>query len=329
MQVKDNGELGQKATSPLSHLDATKRPDSIVASDPLVVSQSLSPQAKKLLMELQQSNATEAETYRRIATQFKGDINHEELSKIADAVAEQAQYWERYTGKSLAPNMREAKRYVRIARLFGFTFAMKLLDQHKTKLMHHSQQLSHEIPEIFDMEQKETERDAQLFALLNEKRLSYVGAMILGMNDAIVEITGTLAGLTLAMQNTRLIALSGLITGIAATLSMAASEYLAEKSNGKPDAKRSALYTGVAYFVTVVILLLPYLLLENSLYLLAMGIMLCLVVLILAAFNFYISVAKGVPFKKRFGQMLAISLGVALLSFVLGLAVKVGLGVDV
>jgi VIT1/CCC1 family predicted Fe2+/Mn2+ transporter len=45
-----------------------------------------------------------------------------------------------------------------------------------------------------------------------------------------VELTGALSGLTLAFRNTRLIAMAGLITGIAASLSMAGSEYLATKS---------------------------------------------------------------------------------------------------
>ena len=59
--------------------------------------------------------------------------------------------------------------------------------------------------------------------------------------------------------------------------------------------------TGGAYFITVVILLLPYLILDDKMYLLAMGIMLAFVILILAAFNFYTSVARDVPFGKNFG----------------------------
>ena len=150
--------------------------------------------------------------------------------------------------------------------------------------------------------------------MLDEERLSYVGSMVLGMNDAMVEMTGTLAGLTLAMQNTRLIALSGLITGIAATLSMASSEYLSSKSEGRPDALKSASYTGVAYLVTVALLILPYLLFDESHYLWAMGTMVVIVLLILVVFNYYLSVAQDLPFKKRFGQMAGISLGVAALS---------------
>jgi len=57
--------------------------------------------------------------------------------------------------------------------------------------------------------------------LIEEKRLEYTGSIVLGLNDALVEMTGALAGLTLALQNTRLIALSGLVTGIAAASDIA------------------------------------------------------------------------------------------------------------
>ena len=68
--------------------------------------------------------------------------------------------------------------------------------------------------------------------MIREKQLDYVGSIVLGLNDALVELTGALAGLTLALQNTRLIAIAGLITAIAASFSMAASEYLSNKSDG-------------------------------------------------------------------------------------------------
>ncbi len=45
-------------------------------------------------------------------------------------------------------------------------------------------------------------------------------------------------------------------------------------------------------------------------------------------FTFYISVAKGIPFKKRFVEMVIISFGVAALAFVIGFFVKMFLKVD-
>lgn len=288
-----------------------------------------SKETQRLLLRIQQSEMTEVAAYHAMASSIKDGHNRETLGKIADEIAAQAHALEKFTDALPQPDNRKVRRYARMARVFGFTFAAKLMDKRKVKIEHHAKKLLDEVPEVERLEADEHDRDEKLFDLLSEKRLSYVGAMILGMNDAIVEITGTLAGLTLAMQNTRLIALSGLITGVAATLSMAASEYLAERSDGKGDAVKSGLMTGGAYFITVVILLLPYLILDDKMYLLAMGIMLAFVILILAAFNFYTSVARDVPFGKNFGQMCAISLGVAALSFVLGYAVRTFLGVDV
>ena len=207
--------------------------------------------------------------------------------------------------------------------MFGFTFAVKLMERGEEKAQISYEELAKEAPEALSIRADEESHEQALLAMLDEERLSYVGSMVLGMNDAMVEMTGTLAGLTLAMQNTRLIALSGLITGIAATLSMAS------KSEGRPDALKSASYTGVAYLVTVALLILPYLLFDESHYLWAMGTMVVIVLLILVVFNYYLSVAQDLPFKKRFGQMAGISLGVAALSFVIGILVKQFLGVDI
>jgi VIT1/CCC1 family predicted Fe2+/Mn2+ transporter len=49
-----------------------------------------------------------------------------------------------------------------------------------------------------------------------------------------------------------LIALSGLITGISASVSMAASEYLSTRSEQTDkDPLRAAIYTGLTYIITV------------------------------------------------------------------------------
>ena len=289
----------------------------------------LSPAALAQIRAFQQNEATEAEVYRRIAQRTKDAGNRDTLLRIADEEAKHAAIWQRYTGEEMLPQAGKVRRYALIALVFGFTFAVKLMEKGEAKAQISYEELAREAPEALDIRADEEAHEAALLDMLDEERLSYVGSMVLGMNDAMVEMTGTLAGLTLAMQNTRLIALSGLITGIAATLSMASSEYLSSKSEGRPDALKSASYTGVAYLVTVALLILPYLLFDESHYLWAMGTMVVIVLLILVVFNYYISVAQDLPFKKRFGQMAGISLGVAALSFVIGILVKQFLGVDI
>ena len=109
---------------------------------------------------------------------------------------------------------------------------------------------------------------------------------------------------------------------------MAASEYLSTRSEniGKHPV-RAALYTGVAYIITVALLVLPYLLIGN--YILDLGITLTTAVTIIAVFNYYISVAKGESFRARFTEMAALSLSVAAFSFVIGYFIRKWLGIEV
>src|SRR5690606_6159914 len=117
------------------------------------------------------------------------------------------------------------------------------------------------------IEEQEQEHEAELLSMIEEEKLNYVGSIVLGLNDALVELTGALAGLTFALQNGVLIASSGLITGIAASLSMAASEYLSQRAEGNENALKSAVYTGVTYISTVLLFILPCWLIPNNYFL--------------------------------------------------------------
>ena len=110
------------------------------------------------------------------------------------------------------------------------------------------QEISKYVPAAIDIEKDEKEHERKPIDLIDEERLRYVRSMVLGLNDALVELTGALAGFTLAFRNTRLIAMAGFITGIAASLSMATSEYLSTKSEeSSRDPLKASAYTGSAY----------------------------------------------------------------------------------
>jgi len=189
--------------------------------------------------------------------------------------------------------------------------------------------LKKEIPEVKKIIADELKHEKQLIEMLDEDRLNYVGAMVLGLNDALVELTGTIAGLTFVLMNTTLIAMAGIITGIAATLSMAASNYLAERADGNPNALKASFYTGIAYLVTVVFLVLPYLLFPQNMFVPALICMIAIVVFLVFIFNFYIAVVKSESFWPKFLEMATISLSVALISFLIGLGAKMCFGIEV
>lgn len=289
----------------------------------------LSASVRTTLMRMQVNELTESIIYANVAKRVKDKHNREVLQKISGEEAAHALLWETHTHVKAKPKRIKIFRYTLLARVLGFTFALKLMERGEGNASDTYASIASEVPDAELIAHDEDRHEEELLALLDEERLQYVGSMVLGLSDALVELSGTLAGLTFAMQNTRLIALSGLITGISATLSMASSEYLSSRSEGNRNALKSGLYTGGVYLVTVAFLVLPYLLLPTDGYLGALGIMLGTVVLIILAFTYYISVAKDVPFGKRFGEMALISLGVAAISFVIGIVVKKTLGIDI
>ena len=289
----------------------------------------LSDSARSTLREMQRGERTEHLIYTGIAKFVKKEADREVLLTIAKEELGHAETWKALTGEEVKPNMRKVRWYIFLARVLGYTFAIKRMEQGEGSAQDKYGSIAAEVPESEEIRADEKRHEEQLIAMLEEDTLKYVGSMVLGLSDALVELTGTIAGLTFALQNTKLVALSGLITGISATLSMASSEYLSAKSEGRDDALRSCMYTGVAYCITVALLIAPYLLLGNDWYALALGIMLLTVVLEIAAFSFYISTVHDESFKARFFEMAGISIGVAVIAFVIGLLAKQFLGVDV
>ena len=281
-----------------------------------------------ILENFQRIEITEYHIYKRLAKSIKDPENRLILEKIAEDELRHAEDWKKYTQREIKPNRWDIFKYTLIGRLFGFTFGIKLMERGEEKAQANYVQMRGKIPEIDNWIHEEEIHEQKLLAMLDEERLRYAGSVVLGLNDALVELTGALAGLTLALQNVKLIALSGLITGIAASLSMAASEYLATRSEETDkNPVRAAIYTGIAYIITVTLLVLPYLLIQN--YIIDLIITLTIAVIIIAVFNYYISVAKDEPFKARFLEMAGLSLGVATFSFIIGYFIRQWLGVEI
>lgn len=288
----------------------------------------ISSSAFAIIKKMQQSELTESVIYEEIAKFAKGEENKKVLLRLAREEKAHYEIWKKYTGIEMKPEKGKILKYKLMAKILGFTFAIKLMENGEENSQAEYDQLAGEVEESILIKQQEEEHEKVLMGLLDEERLQYVGSMVLGLNDALVELTGSLAGFTFAMQNTRLIALSGLILGISATFSMASSEFLSARSEGRDDAFKSCTYTGIAYLITVVLLIAPYLIFGNAQYILALVCMLAIVILIIAGFTYYTSVAQDQPFKSRFLEMSVISIGVAVISFIVGVLAKRFLGLD-
>lgn len=285
---------------------------------------------KKLLetvVKFQQNEITESEIYLRLAKKTKDAKNAEILKRIGLDEQSHYQVWKRYTHQEFKPNGWKVFYFFWIARIFGLTFGIKLMEKGEAGAQVKYSALLDKLPEAQKIMEEENAHEQQLIGLIEEEKLNYIGSIVLGLNDALVELTGALAGFTFALNNTRVIALAGLITGIAASFSMAASGYLSKKSEGDSNALRSATYTGIAYVITVALLIMPYLLLNHLI--LCLGVTLAIAILIILFFNYYISVAQDLPFKQRFLEMAFISLGVSAITFGIGFALRKFAGIDI
>ena len=286
------------------------------------------------IIKLQRDELFEKEVYLHIAKFLKDDKDRETLIRIANSEVEHYEIWKKYTKVDVKPSKIKVYIYTFFAWLLGYTFVIKIMEKiqgrfNETIVKKFFTEINENIPNIDKILKDEEEHEEKLIQMIDEEKLQYVGSMVLGLNDALVEFTGSLAGWTFAMQSNKLILLAGIITGISATLSMASSEYLSAKNEGEENPLKSAIYTGIAYIITVVILLIPYAILPNEYFIHSLIIMLLFVIIIIAAFNFYISVAKDLNFKEKFKEMSLISLSVASVSFIIGILVKKFIGIDI
>ena len=156
-----------------------------------------------ILLALQKGEITEHLIYTKIAATTSDEHNRTVLTKIASDELDHYGIWKRYTKRDVQPDVLRVWFYYVLARLLGLTFAIKHLEGVEKKAQSFDRDIPFTIPEIAGILKNEEIHERELIALIDEDRLKYVGSVVLGLNDALVEFTGTLAGLTFAIQNTQ------------------------------------------------------------------------------------------------------------------------------
>lgn len=288
----------------------------------------LNKRIKDKILTAQRNEITEYLIYSKLAQSVKEPQNRSVLKRISEDELKHYDLWRKYTHQDVKPSRRRIWLYYIISKIFGITFGMKLMEKGEARAQATYRKIFGAVPGAMNIEEDENDHERELLNLIDEDRLRYVGSMVLGLNDALVELTGALAGLTFALQNRGLIATAGLVTGIAASMSMAASEYLSTKSEGgSRDPLKASFYTGSIYVFTVLFLIFPYFIFKS--YYFCLGFTFLNAISAIFVFTFYISVAKDIPFKKRFLEMATISTGIGALTFVIGFLVRRFLNIDI
>ena len=283
---------------------------------------------KKKIVKAQKNELTEHFIYKKLASFMKDEKNKKILEDIGKEELKHYEIFKKITKIDVKRNKLKFYFYAFLSRIFGLTFSLKLMETGEEFAQKEYEKITKVIPEVEWILKDENKHEKEIISLLDEEKLKYVSSIVLGLNDALVELTGALAGFTFALQKTKLIVIVGFITGIAAAMSMAASGYLsAKQEEGEKNPLKSSMYTGIAYIITVLFLLLPYLVFKNVF--LCLGFVMFNALIIILVFTFYVSVAKEVSFKKRFFEMASLSLSIAVINFLIGILIRKGFGIDV
>lgn len=264
--------------------------------------------------------------------------NGRKLAELAEQEKSHLDFWLSVTGRSLGSVKTSRVKHALLlaaSRVLGPAFTIRWLERGEDKAIDAYKKLlsdgtltDDQRTRIERMLREEQEHEAFLASGVEDDRRLYLGAAVLGLNDALVELTGGLTGLVSSISDPRLIGFAGLVVGVAAAMSMAASNFLSvdigEESDLNP--RRAAAYTGTAYILVVIGLVLPFFLLGSRHA--ALLVSWSAAVIIIAAFSFYSSVMQGVSFRRRFGVMLLLGAGVAVVSYVIGRVLGAAIGIE-
>ncbi len=280
------------------------------------------------IIDAQKEELNHYKTYKELAK-----VTNNENKKILERIAkEELNHYDIIKSKTsidTKPSKIKVIFYYYISRIFGLSFGLKLMERNEKKDANLYRAFAKTDNRFKKLISQDKMHDNLINNKIHEEKLSYASSIILGLNDALVELTGALAGLTLALQNGSIIGVTGLITGIAAALSMSASGYLSSKEENNINKKplKSAIYTGIAYIITVILLVMPYFIFSNVF--ISLFVMILTGLLVIFIYTFYISVAKSIKLWPKFREMIIISLSVTTISFLIGLLVNYFFGISV
>ena len=155
------------------------------------MTKTISKKAMEIIKKMQQNELTESYIYREIAKFAKGDENKQVLLRLSEEEMAHYEIWKQYTGIEMKPEKGKIFKFKMMARILGFTFAIKLMENGEENAQSEYELLAREVEESSMIRQQEAEHENALMNMLDEERLQYVGSMVLGLNDALVELTGS------------------------------------------------------------------------------------------------------------------------------------------
>ncbi|HVB13000.1 MAG TPA: VIT1/CCC1 family protein [Nitrososphaerales archaeon] len=271
--------------------------------------------------------------YKRLAesSRTKDPKLKEILTKLSKVEWKHYEFWIKYSPESKERPKSWAVYVTFFLRfLFGITFAIKFLEKHEDESVKRYKSVLPMIPEedrknFDEMIADEVEHESTLMNETKGKYIKYISFVVLGLADAIVEISGIHAGSLGIYNRTELAGLAGIIAGAAASIAMASAAFAQAKQGFEGSATVSAGFTGVSYFVSAIILATPYFLTKSMS--IAIGSSITLAIIIIAFISYYNSIISNAKFLRDFSELAGIALGASGALFLFGFVIRSVFGI--
>lgn len=159
-------------------------------------------------------------------------------------------------------------------------------------------------------------RSLALVPVSEDPHFKFFSSVVLRFNDALMELVGALIGFSFALRDPKMVIAVGLVSGITAAASIAASAYLEAEHEKNKDPHRAAFYRGMSYLATATVLVFPFLI-SGSL-LIGNIVMLLMALTMVLILTLYSAVVVGKSYLSQLRKILALSCGVAFVAFSIG-----------
>ncbi|MGI0134212.1 MAG: VIT1/CCC1 transporter family protein [Candidatus Micrarchaeaceae archaeon] len=301
---------------------------------------------EKYIEELYRSEMLHREVYKNLAAKEKSRVLKPLLQRLAGLEAEHTILWGRLLDTSrVRPSMLKIHLltlFIYVVRgVIGLALAVKMIEYGEAQL---TAKLNRTL-EMLPVSRKERgaihglERSMErMEGPLQQKIIEYspvlknIRDVIFGMNDGLVEVLAAVAGFAAALQQPVLVLLAGGIVAISGTLSMAGGAYLSteyEKSikldegKGRSSARLSAAYVGLFYIIGAAFPLVPFAFGIGGYYGIIGSVIITAIVLTIV--SALISVVSDTSIARRVARTLAISLGIASVTVIIGFVARIAL----
>jgi len=257
---------------------------------------------------------------------FKETYQH-----LADIEYKHYELWKKYAPNAEYKLSRITIYFVLLLRqVLGASFAIKYLERREHATIAKYKALESMIPmedkaAFEEMIHDEEEHEITFADQVQGSSVKYMSFIVLGLADALVEISGIHAGSLGICNRTELTGLAGIVAGAAASIAMASAAFAQAKQGFQGSASLSAAYTGASYFIAAVILAVPYFLTSSNAY--AIGASLTLAVVIIAATSYYNAVISTKGFKRDFAELTGIMFGATIALYVFGTVIGILTGI--